>query len=412
MLICESWVSMETSAAAIGGSDERPQNQQNRQPLVTFPFAMITLATLAYFTGLGALLPTLPKYVHDELHENGFVVGLAVGIFSIAAAILRPWAGRLGDRKGRRLLVVGGATIVAVATASFSFSDSALVLIGLRILAGIGEAAVFVGLATAVQDMSPDDRRGEAASYFSVALYAGLALGPNLGERMASAHGYHSTWLCAGGLALIAALFGLKTPVGEISDHKPATVLHRAALGPGLVLFLGLIPFAGFAAFLALYAKKIHIGDVGPIFAVYAGTVLLIRLFGARLPDRLGWRKASVVALASSATALLLLGAWPSIIGVYIATALLSIGQSLLFPALFTAVVDDAPEAERSHAVGTFSVFFDLSNGIGAPLLGVVVSLSNYRGAFAAAGLTGASGFIALHFLRRRVAARAGCSSA
>ena len=90
----------------------------------------------------------------------------------------------------------------------------------------------------------------------------------------------------------------------------------------------------------------------------------------------------------------------------YVAAGLLCIGQSLLFPALFTAVVDDAPEAERSHAVGTFSVFFDLSNGVGAPILGLIVSLSNYRGAFFAAGLVGATGFVALRWFRRSVDAR------
>jgi MFS family permease len=371
--------------------------------LMTVPFAMVTLATLAYFTALGSMLPTLPKYVDKELHGNGFVVGLVVGIFSISAAVLRPWAGRLGDRKGRRVLVVGGSLIVAVSVGCYALVDNVVVLVALRVVTGVGEAAVFVGAATAVQDLSPPDRRGEAASYFSVALYAGLALGTNLGERIAKAHGYHSTWLFAGALATLAAVFGSKTPVGETTTNKPTKVLHRAALRPGAVLFLGLIPFAGYSAFLALYAKKIGVDDVGPVFAAYAGAVLLIRLFGARLPDRIGWRRASVVALAASTLAALILSVWASIIGVYVATAALCIGQSMLFPALFTAVVDDAPDAERSHAVGTFSVFFDLSNGVGAPILGIVVSLSNYRGAFAAAAVVASCGFIALYYLRRSV---------
>ena len=63
---------------------------------------MVTLATLFYFTALGTLLPTLPKYVKDHLGGGGFAVGFSVGIFSVSAAILRPWAGRLGDRRGRR----------------------------------------------------------------------------------------------------------------------------------------------------------------------------------------------------------------------------------------------------------------------------------------------------------------------
>lgn len=132
----------------------------------------------------------------------------------------------------------------------------------------------------------------------------------------------------------------------------------------------------------------------------------MIRLFGARLPDQLGWRVASAVALGSATLAGVLFAAWASVVGIYVATIALSVGQSLLFPALFSAVVNNAPEAERSHAVGTFSVFFDLSGGLGAPLLGVVVSLSNERGAFLAAGLTAACGFIALRSLRGFAAAQ------
>ena len=374
--------------------------EPGRTRLVTLPFALVTGATLFYFTALGTLLPTLPKYIKDELGGGGFAVGCAVGIFSVAAAVLRPWAGRLGDSKGRRILVVGGSLIVALSVAGYDLVGGLPMLIALRIVTGIGEAAVFVGAATAVQDLAPADRRGEAASYFSVALYAGLALGPTLGERVADSFSYHATWLVAGGLAFVAAALGMGTPVGETSDHKPETILNRSALRPGIVLFLGLIPFTGFAAFLSIYGDKIGVDNVGPVFATYAGVVLLIRLFGARLPDRLGWRVASAIALGSATLAGLLFAAWASVIGIYIATVALSIGQSLLFPALFSAVVNNAPDAERSHAVGTFSVFFDLSGGLGAPLLGIVVSLSNERGAFLVAGLTAACGFIALRSLR------------
>jgi len=376
--------------------------------LITVPFVMVTLCTLCYFTGLGTLLTTLPKYVKNDLGGNGFSVGLSIGIFSIAAAILRPWAGQLGDRKGRRILVVGGCLIVAASVAAYDLADNLPLLIGLRVISGIGEAAVFVGAATAVQDLAPAHRRGEAASYFSVALYAGLALGPPLGEYVADVHGYQTTWLVAGGLSLAAAVLGLRIPVGSTSDHRPDTILYRAALKPGVVLLLGLMPFTAFAAFLALYGDKIGIDEVGPIFAVYAGGVLLIRIFGARLPDQLGWRVASAVALIATALAGLMLSLWTQTIGVYIAALVLSVGQSLLFPALFSAVVNDAPDHERSHAVGTFSVFFDLAAGVGAPLLGLVVSLSSERGAFATSAVLAALGFVALRTLKasddRRIA--------
>ncbi|MGH9191255.1 MAG: MFS transporter, partial [Acidimicrobiales bacterium] len=82
------------------------------------------------------------------------------------------------------------------------------------------------------------------------------------------------------------------------------------------------------------------------------------------------------------------------------------IGMSLLYPSLFTAVMAAAPESERSHAVGTFSVFFDLSNGFGATLIGVAVSLSSYRGGFAVAAAIAGVGLCAQWLLRDRIGAR------
>ncbi len=83
----------------------------------------------------------------------------------------------------------------------------------------------------------------------------------------------------------------------------------------------------------------------------------------------------------SVGTGALLLAAWAAVPAVWIAAFTMSIGMSLLFPALFSAAVAGVPEEQRSSAVGTFSLFFDLANGIGAPLLGAVVALSSYRGA-------------------------------
>lgn len=371
--------------------------------MVTGRFAIVTAATFAYFVALGALLPTLPRYVEDELGGGGVAVGVVVGAFAVSAALVRPWAGRLGDVKGRRLLITGGATIMGLTVLGYALTESLVPLVLLRLVSGIGEAAVFVGAATAIQDLAPDDRRGEAASYFSVALYAGLAVGPAIGERLADDHGFHAVWYAAGAAALLAALLGLGTaPHDGREVVRPERLLHRAAIGPGLVLLMGLIPFTGFAAFIELYGEDIGLDDTGPVFALYAGSVLLIRVLGARLPDRLGWRVASTVALVSVGTGGLLLAVWASTAAVWLTALCMAVGMSLLFPALFSAAVGGVPEHQRSQAVGTFSLFFDLSQGLGAPLLGAVVAVSSYRGAFAASAVVAACGWFAQQALKAR----------
>ena len=310
----------------------------------------------------------------------------------IAAALLRPFAGRLGDLRGRRILVVGGSLLVGVSVLGYTVADSLAMLIALRLVTGLGEAAVWVGAATAIQDMAPDDRRGEAASYFSVALYAGLAFGPFVGEYLLRTGSFDTVWVAAGMSALVAAVFGWWTPHRVASDPQPFRLLHPSAIRPGLILFLGLLPFIGFSAFVSLYGPTVDIDDVAPLFLVYGILVLAIRVVGARLPDALGSRRASSIALGIVGAGGLVLGVWAAAAGVWMATVALALGMSLLFPALFAATVAEAPEAERSQAVGTFSLFFDAASGVAPPLLGVVVALASYQVAFAVAGVVALCG--------------------
>lgn len=374
--------------------------------LLSPQFAVVMIASFAYFTAMGASLPTLPRYIEGELGGGGVAVGVGVGAYAVSAAVLRPWVGRLGDTRGRRLLAVGGSTVVAVSFLFYALASELWMLVAARLLTGVGEAAGFVGFATAAQDLAPDHRRGEAASYFSVALYGGLALGPPLGEALVG-RGFTLLWTVAAACAALAAVASLWIPRGRTTAvATDRRFLQRDALWPGVVLFLGLIPFTAFTAFVPLYAEGVGLDSVGGVFLLYAGLVLVIRIFGARLPDRLGWRKGSTMALSAVTVGIWLVAAWGSVPSIWLAAVPLGMGMSLLYPSLFTAVMASAPEEERSHAVGTFSVFFDLSQGLGATLVGVVVSLAggNERAGFAAAGAMAFGGLVAQWMLRTRIA--------
>jgi MFS family permease len=142
------------------------------------------------------------------------------------------------------------------------------------------------------------------------------------------------------------------------------------------------------------------------VFGLYAGLVLVVRIVGARLPDRLGWRRGSTIALCGVGVGVGLVAVWASVPAIWLASVPLGIGMSLLYPSLFTAVMGAAPESERSHAVGTFSVFFDLSSGFGATLVGVAVSLTTYRGGFAVAAAIAGIGLCVQWLLRDRIGVR------
>jgi MFS family permease len=179
--------------------------------LLTGRFVLIVVAGLAYFMALGVVLPVVPQYVKHQLGGNSVSVGVAVGALFVGAVLLRPYAGRLGDRFGRRILIVSGALVVALSVLAYGAVEELWFLIAVRALTGLGEAAFFVGAASMVADLAPVARRGEAFSYWSVAVYGGLAFGPALGEAVLDSGGTDTVWILSCGLGLLAAALGACT---------------------------------------------------------------------------------------------------------------------------------------------------------------------------------------------------------
>ena len=155
-------------------------------PLFTAAFMALSIAELAYFTAFGLLIPVVPLFAADPLGAGPAGVGLAVGAFSVMALLLRPFAGRLVDRHGRRPLLLAGGLLFAAVTAAHLFATSLAVLVLLRLLLGAAEALFFVAATAALADLAPPQRLGEALSYNSLSLYLGIA--PGTGPGRAPAH--------------------------------------------------------------------------------------------------------------------------------------------------------------------------------------------------------------------------------
>jgi MFS family permease len=372
--------------------------------LVSSTFVLIVASTLALFTAVGAVIPVVPRYVDGPLGGDGLAVGFAVGAFFVATLLARPLAGRLGDERGRKLIMIGGAAVMATAVAAFPLASNVAGLAALRFVQGAGEAAFYVGAATAVTDLVPASRRGQAVSYFSGALYAGLALGPLVGEWALGDGHYGRVWALAAGLTVLAAVLagGLREGPRPAREGGRARLVHPAALVPGLAFGLGTFGYAAFAAFMPLYAPSLGLAGSAPVFALFAGLTLAGRLFGARLPDKLGAPTTARAGLATMATGMAVLGAWHAPAGLWIGTTIFAAGNAFMFPAVLSLALDAAPEGERAAVVGTVVAFFDLGQGAGALVLGPLVAVAGYTGPFMAGAVAAATGLALLSTHLRR----------
>ena len=198
-----------------------------RRDSCTARFVLVVASGLCYFTALAMLTPVLPDYVEKSLGAGSVAVGIAVGAFAVGAVPLRTYAGKFGDTVGRRVLIIGGALIVGASTACYGLVHALWFLVLLRVVTGFGEAGFFVGAATMITDLSPAHRRGEAVSYWSVAVYGGLSFGPVLGSVL---HG--SVRHGGGRYGLVWAVSARSRPRGRARRvHRGGRAHdHRAAL--------------------------------------------------------------------------------------------------------------------------------------------------------------------------------------
>jgi MFS family permease len=355
--------------------------------VLTKPFVLAVLAEFAMCMSIGMLLVILPVYANDELGAGSFGVALTVAAVSPMLLLFQPMAGRIGDRKGRRVLIVAGALVAAVSVAAYALADSLELLIAFRLFTGVGEAMLLVGAATMVTDLAPEKRRGEALSLYSLGLWGGLALGPLLGELVLRSDHFDSVWLLAAGFCLVGAAIGLTLP--ETAPTRPAgqappvsRLVHPAAVGPGLVLALTVFGFAGLGTFAALYARELGLEGAGGVFLVFSAVVVATRIIGRQIPDRLGPKRTSGTALILISAGLLTIGLWNVPTGLFAGTVVLAFGQALAFPALMTLAISGAPASERSSVVGTFTAFTELGFAIGALSLGAIATVVGYDGVF------------------------------
>src|SRR5438046_2574482 len=114
-----------------------------RARLLTPRFLVVVTCGLCYFLALAMLTPVLPHYVEDSLGAGSFAVGVAVGAFAVGAIALRTYAGRVGDRIGRRVLIIGGALIVAESTSVYCVVEALWWLVLVRGASGFGGGGWF-----------------------------------------------------------------------------------------------------------------------------------------------------------------------------------------------------------------------------------------------------------------------------
>jgi MFS family permease len=347
-------------------------------------FAGVFAATLLTLMAVGAVLPVLPHYVKGPLDYGNVAVGVVVGAFAFTALACRPVAGHFADARGRRRVVAVGALLTAAGGLLYLVPAGLPGLIVARLAVGAGEGSVFTAGATWVVDLAPPRRRGRVIGLYGLAVWGGLSLGPLIGNAVFHAWGFDAVWAFTAISPFVGALVALLVPDPfRPPEGRPVRrLIARGSVRPGIGLSLATVGYAAMASFIVLHLGSQHIGHGATAFTAFAATVVITRLVGGDLPDRIGPVRCAAGAAAIEAIGLSLIAFAHSLALALVGAVGMGLAFALIYPSLSLIVVNNVADSRRGSALGTFTAFFDIGFAVGGPLTGVAASLGGYSAAF------------------------------
>ena len=387
------------------------QPEKRREPLgeiFTRHFLLLATINLCMFFGFQMLNIGLPVYM-AQLGAAGQVVGLATTLMTVTATLMRVFAGALLDRFGRWGLLIGGTVIMVCAIVSFAIFPIVGVILGLRMLHGIGWGMGSTATSTIAADIIPKRRFAEGMGYFALTTAISSAIAPAASIEIIQGAGAHYMIYVAAGVTVLALLLSAveafasrrkaaqpaplsqpQQPSLSPQSAQPAqspqpqayskleTLFERRAVLSGILILLVNIGFGCITTFIALHANAQGVSGVSAYFVVYAIVSLASRPPIGMLIDRFGYRIPAILSTLCTACTLVLIGVSSNMVMFAGAGALAGLGIGTAMSTFQAMAVASVEPWRRGVATATYMTAFDLGIAIGSLLGGILADLVGY----------------------------------
>jgi EmrB/QacA subfamily drug resistance transporter len=191
--------------------------QQNIKNDTALERSALIVATLTSFMGpfmISAVNVALPA-IQEDLQMDAVQLSWIATAYLLAVAVGLVPAGKIADIHGRKKVFATGLGVYTLGSTLAVLANSAAVLIGLRVIQGLG-AAMFVTTGMAIiTSIFPPNKRGRVIGIYVAAVYIGLSVGPFAGGFLTYYFGWRSIFLIMLPLGLFSLLVTLHYLKGE-----------------------------------------------------------------------------------------------------------------------------------------------------------------------------------------------------
>lgn len=318
-----------------------------------------------YFAQVTTLFPVLPLYVVQRWPEAP--VGFVVGAMAAGLLCFRPGVGWLIDRWGRKPVLLVGLGLMVVILPLYFLAPTPGVLMGVRVLHGISQAAFATASQTMLVDCVPPAQRSPMLGYLAMANTIGFSLGPIVGSMAFRQGGFGQVLLVSAGLTLIGLLVAIALPWHTTPLKNAATAAHSTwwtvvrvfpVRDATLLFFVGSFLHGAVVTFLPLWVEQAAL-----FYSLNAMVAVVVRFGLGRWSDQRSSRGILVASLFCSGLGLLGLAIAPQ--GIILWSIVYGLGFGSLFPVLSAIVSLAAPASVRGRVYSIFLAGFDSGMTLG-----------------------------------------------
>ncbi|MCX7876732.1 MAG: MFS transporter [Melioribacteraceae bacterium] len=319
--------------------------------------------------GFGILIPILPTFASKQVGATDFEIGVTVAVFSFMQFIFNPILGRLSDRIGRRPVILSTQLMTIISYLIFAFTNSFLLLVLSRLIAGIGGSNIGVAQAY-IADITTKEERAKGMGLIGAAFGLGFVFGPLIGAFL-SKYGYSVIGFSAAGFSFIAFLFALlKLPESLIEkkvDSKfsykifdfnfTKKVISSPSVGILIILFFIIIfSVANIYGTLALLTFKVyHFNDQqnGILFGLTGLIGAFVQAFlMKKISQKFSDKKIVVAGLIFMVIGLGFIPYGGNFLGLAIVISILAIGTGILQPIIPSMISKRADQNLQGSILG------------------------------------------------------------
>ncbi len=357
----------------------QPHVSERTRPAITITLALSMLLASLGTSIANIALPTLAQAFSAPFAQVQAVVVAYLAALTVFVMI----AGRLGDSYGLKPMLMAGLGLFAVASLLCAVATSLWLLVGARILQGIGAAFLMTLSMALMRESAGKARVGCAMGMLGTVSALGTALGPPMGGLLIPLAGWRSIFWVPIPLAVIALLLAFAMlPAVPRREKAPVAALRSApdrSLLPNLLVnflvaavMMTTLVVGPFYLGLGLGLTETRVGlvmAVGPVISIASGVP------SGRLVDLWGSGHVLVVGLVLLAAGAFLLAVLPAMAGVtgYVLSILvLTPGYQLFQAANNTAALADTPQDRRGTVSGLLSLSRNIGLIAGASVMGTV----------------------------------------